>query len=139
MSQEIKNKDYENKALFVQVRGIVQNPRDMRQIPFNFRCRVDTGFDGGITAPQWFRSDIDTIGVQPLEKNWTLANGERVTVHICAAYLHQIDRCEFPMPGLAVKMVMLGYVEKNLLGMESLKYCTLILNGSEEKFSMIFN
>ena len=138
MSQELRDKDYEKKALFVQVRGIVQNPRNMRQTPFNFRCRVDTGFDGGVTAPHWFRSDVDTIGIQPLVRNWTLANGEKVPVYTCAAYLHQIDRCVFPMPGLAVKMVMLGNVEKHLLGMDSLQYCTLIVDGSNEKFSMIF-
>ena len=51
MSQELNKKDYENKALFVQVKGIVQNPRNMGQIPFTFKCRVDTGFDGGVTAP----------------------------------------------------------------------------------------
>lgn len=139
MSQELRNKDYEKKALFVRVRGIVQNPRDMRQVPFNFRCRVDTGFDGGVTAPRWFLSDIGTIGVQPLEKNWTLANGTRIPVFICAAYLHQIDLCVFPMPGLAVTMVMMGNVERNFLGMDSLKYCALILDGSKQKFSMIFN
>jgi len=139
MSQELKNKNFEKKALFVRVRGIVQNRVDMRQVPFNFKCRVDTGFDGGVTAPGRFLSDISTIGVQPLEKNWTLANGEKVPVFICAAYLHQIEHCIFPMPGLAVTLVILGNVEKNLLGMDSLKYCTLVLDGSKRNFSMIFN
>ena len=99
----------------------------------------NTGFGDGVTAPLWFRSDIDIIGVQPALKTRTLANGERIPVYVCAAYLHQIDKCVFPMPGLAVRMVMLGNVERNLLGMDSLKYCTLILDGSNQKFSMIFN
>lgn len=139
MSQELKDKDYENKALFVRVRGIVQNPSDMRQAPFDFKCRVDTGFDDGVTAPLWFRSDVEIIGVQPALKTRTLANGERVPVYVCAAYIQQIDSCYFPLPGLPIKMVMLGNVARSFLGMDSIKYCTLIMDGSNQKFSMIFN
>jgi len=138
MSQELNDKDYERKAQFVQVRGIIQNPRDMRQAPFNFKCLVDTGFGDGVTGPLWFKSDIDTIGVQPALKTRTLANGERIPVQVCVAYIHQIDNCEFPMPGLAVRMVLLGNIERNLLGRDSLKYCVLTLDGPNQKFSMVF-
>ena len=139
MSQEINDKDYEKKALFVRVRGIVQNPRDMRQVPFNFKCMVDTGCGDGVTAPLWFKSDVDIIGIQPAIKNRTLANGKRIPVHVCAAYIQQIDNCVFPMPGFAVRIAMFGDVERSLLGMDSLKYCTLILDGPNQIFSMIFN
>lgn len=138
MSLQIEKKAYEKKAAFLRVSGIVQNPQNMRQIPFSFTCRVDTGFDGGITTPQTYRSDVQIIGIQPSLKNWTLANGKKVTVYICAAYIQQIDTCRFPMPGIPVKLVMLGHSEKHFLGMDSLKHCLISFDGKNQNFSLVF-
>jgi len=138
MSEEGLDEKFENNAAYIKVEGIIQNPHNFQQVPFDFKCRIDTGFDGGVSTSIRYRSDVETIGVQPLIRNWTLADGSKTPVYICAAYLQKVGQHELPQPGKPIKLIMVGQKELHLFGMDSLQYCILTLNGKEKKFSLQF-
>jgi len=138
MIEVIKTKSYEKEAAFVNIKGAIYNPINYQQQSFTLKCRVDTGFDGGILVPYEFYSDIQIIGIQPLIRQWTLADGEKKTVYICAAYIHSIDSYEFGAPGKPVKFVIpIGNKEIKLIGMNLLKYFITTFNGQNKNFSVI--
>jgi len=130
------NKKYKNKKAYIKVKGAILNPETMRQIPLDFECRIDTGFDGGILIPKWYRPDAKSIGVEPSITNITLADGSKIPAYVCVAHIQQIDTCSLPLPGKPVVLVMCGSREGELLGMDALKYCTVFFDGPGQAFTM---
>jgi len=134
----ILNKKYKKKKAYVRVKGIIQNPVTIRQTPLDFECRIDTGFDGGILVPHWYRSDAQSIKVEPSVTNITLADGSKTPAYVCAAYIQNIDKYTFPPPGKPVTLVMCGNRKGKLLGMGTLKYCSILFNGPKQTFTISF-
>lgn len=132
------NKNYKKKSAYVNIEGIIQNPRNMRQTPLNFECRIDTGFDGGIFVPHWVRSDAQTIGVEPSITNLILADGSKIPVYVCAAHLRKIDTHVYSSPGKPVMLVMGGNRKGKLLGMDALKHCSVLFDGPSQAFEISF-
>lgn len=132
------NKRYKNKSAHIRIRGAIQNPQNMRQTPLDFECRIDTGFDGGIMVPHWYRSDAQIIGVEPSITNITLADGSKIPAYVCVAYLHNIDTYAFPPPGKPTILVMCGNRKAELLGMDALKNCTVLFDGPKQTFAIGF-
>jgi len=132
------HKKYKNKSAKVRIVGAIQNPENMRQTPLDFECRIDTGFDGGIMVPHWYRSDAQTIGVEPSVTNITLADGSKIPAYVCAAYIHEIDKHSFSHPGKTVILVMCGNRKGELLGMDALKHCSVLFDGPKQAFTISF-
>jgi len=132
------NKRYKNKSANVRIVGAIQNPQNMRRTPLDFECRIDTGFDGGILVPHWYRSDAQTIGVEPSITNITLADGSKIPAYVCAAYIHKIDTYTFPPPGKTAILVMCGNRKRELLGMDALKHCSVLFDGPKQTFTISF-
>lgn len=130
------SKKYRKKAAFIRIKGVIQNPQNLLQTPLDFECRIDTGFDGGIFIPHWYRSDAKTIGVEPTITNITLADGSKVPAYVCVAHLQKIDKFTFPTPGKQTILVMCGDRKGELLGMDALKHCTILFDGPKQAFTM---
>lgn len=130
------NRKYKNRRAYIRIGGVIRNPKTARQIPLSFECRIDTGFDGGIFVPHWYRSDAQSIDVEPRITNITLADGSRISAYVCAAYLQNIDTCRFPPPGKPVTLVMCGNRKGELLGIDALKYCTVLFDGPKQAFTI---
>jgi len=129
-------KNYRNKSAFIEIEGIIPNPLTLAQVPLRFECRIDTGFDGGIFVPVRYKSDSEAIGVKPTVTNITLADGSKTPAYVCAAYLQAIDKRGFESPGKPVILVMCGFREGKMLGMDALKYCTILFDGPNQNFTM---
>ena len=130
------NKKYKKQKAYVRIKGIIQNPETIRQTPLDFECQIDTGFDGGIFVPHWYRSDAQSIKVEPRLTNITLADGRKVPAYVCAAYMQNIDSYTFPPPGRPVMLVMCGNRKGHLLGMDALKYCSILFDGPKQTFTI---
>ena len=108
----------------------------MRQVPLDCECRIDTGFDGGLMIPLWRKHDIEAINVQPSITNITVADGSQIPAFVCVAHLQEIDSHSFAMPGRPVMLVMCGNWPGVLLGMDSLKYSTILFDGPKQEYTM---
>ena len=132
------HKKCKKKSARVRIAGVIQNPQNMRQTPLDFECRIDTGFDGGIMVPHWFRSDAQSIGIEPSITNITLADGRKISAYVCAAYIHTINGHSFSLPGKTAILVMCGNRRGKLLGMDALKYCSVLFDGPKQAFMISF-
>jgi hypothetical protein len=130
------NRNYRNGKAYIRVKGAIVNPETTRQVPLDFKCRIDTGFDGGILIPNLYRFDARSVGVEPSITSITLADGSRIPAYVCVAYLHEIETCSLPPPGKPVLVVMCGNRKGELLGMDALKYCTILFDGPGQAFTM---
>jgi predicted aspartyl protease len=130
------NKKYKNKKAYIKVKGAILNPETMRQVPLDFECRIDTGFDGGILVQNPYKLDAKSIGVEPRITNITLADGSKIPAYVCVAHIQVIDTCSLPLPGKPVVLVMCGSRKGELLGMDALKYCTVFFDGPGQAFTM---
>jgi len=110
----------------------------MRQVPIDFNCRIDTGFDGGVLIPQWHLSEAESIGIQPSITNMTLADGSKIPVYVFAAHIQEIEGKSLPSPGLPVLLVMCGKGKTVLLGMDTLKNSTILFDGPSQAFTLDF-
>lgn len=131
-------KKYKKKSARVRIAGVIQNPQNMRQTPLDFECRIDTGFDGGIMVPHWFRSDAQSIGIEPSITNITLADGSKTPAYVCAAHIHKINGHSFSLPGKTAMLVMCGNRKGKLLGMDALKHCSVLFDGPKQAFTISF-
>ena len=132
----VLNKKYKNRKAYIRVKGAILNPETVRQIPLDFECQIDTGFDGGILVPDSYRLDAESISVEPSITNITLADGSKVPAYVCVAYIQGIDAHSLPLPGKPVVLVMCGNRKSELLGMDTLKYCTVLFDGPGQAFTM---
>lgn len=130
------NKSYRDKRAYIRVRGVILNPINSRQFPLSFECRIDTGFDGGLLIPKWHLSDAKSIDVEPSITSITLADGSKVPVYVCVAHIQEIDTYNLPLPGKPVMIVMCGNMKSQLLGMDVLKYGTILFDGPGQAFTM---
>lgn len=130
------NRNYRNRKAYIRVKGAIVNPETMRQVPLDFECRIDTGFDGGILVPDLYRMDARSVGVEPSITNITLADGSRIPAYVCVAYLQEIEECSLPLPGKPVLVVICGNRKGELLGMDTLKYCSVLFDGPGQAFTM---
>jgi len=129
-------KNYRKKAAYITIEGTIPNPQTAAQVPLRFECRIDTGFDGGVLVPVRYKSDTQSIGVRPTITNMTLADGQKINVYVCAAYLQAIEKCVFESPGKPILLVMCGLREGQFLGMDALKYCTILFDGPKQNFTI---
>jgi predicted aspartyl protease len=129
-------KKYRNKRAYVKVRGAIINPITTRQIPLDCECRIDTGFDGGIMLPLWQLNELRAINIEARLTNITVADGSKVPAYVCVAHIQEIENHPFPMPGRPVMLVMCGNKEGVLLGMDSLKYSTILFDGPNQAYTM---
>ena len=134
MSTKI-NKQYRRNAAYVRVAGYIPG-LETRQFSFELECRIDTGFDGGIFIPSRYKSDLDIIGVEPSISNVTLADGSKIAAYICAAYILKMDKCAFLPPGKPIEVIICGIREGQLLGMDTLKYCTAFFDGINQNLTI---
>lgn len=136
MSSKTINKKYRENKAFIKIKGAVMNPLTAAQVPLDCECRIDTGFDGGLMIPWWHQSEIETINVEPRFTNITVADGRTIPAVVCVAHLQEIDSHSFPMPGKPVMLVMCGNLEGSLLGMDTLKYSTILFDGPKQEYAM---
>lgn len=129
-------KKYRKKSAYIRIEGIVSNPQTAAQVPLRFECRVDTGFDGGVLVPVRYKPDTEAIGVTPAITNVTLADGNKIPAYVCAAYLQAVDKHVFKSPGKPVTLIMCGFREGQMLGMDALKYCTIVFDGPKQDFTI---
>lgn len=129
---------YKNKKAYLKVKGIIQNPVNLRQIPLNFESRVDTGFDGGLLIPYWHVSNAQSIGIEPTLTNITLAGGRKIAAYVCVGYIQMIENHTLPDPGIPVMLVMCGNRDGSLLGMDALKNQIIAFNGPLQSFTLSF-
>lgn len=131
------NKKYSNKKAFIEVKGVIRNPQNLRQVPLTVKCRIDTGFDGGMLVPHWHLSDAKSVGVNPTVTNIVMADGRKVTAYVCVAHLQEIEANTLPAPGIPIILVMCGSRKGNLLGMDSLKAGIISFDGLAQAFTLI--
>lgn len=136
LATKVIRKNYSSNFAFVRVRGIVPNPENARQFPFEAECLIDTGFYGGVYLPDSFLSDAKTIGVTPTPTNITLADGSEIVAHVCAAYLLQIEDHKFNWPGKPIFLVIYGNKSDELIGMNSLKHFPVLFDGPNSCFTI---
>jgi len=129
-------KNYRNKRAYVKVKGAIINPITTRQIPLDCECRIDTGFDGGIMLPFWHMDELRDINVEARPTNITVADGRKVPAYVCVAHIQELENHPFLMPGRPVMLVMFGKLEGVLLGMDSLKYTTILFDGPNQAYTM---
>jgi len=136
LTREI-SREYRNSSAYVRMKCVIQNPQTASQVPLDFStCRIDTGFDGGVLVPQWHRSDAEVAGVEPRITNLTLADGSRIPAYVCAVFLQSVDDITFAPPGRPMILVMCGNRRSPLLGMGALKYCTILFDGPNQRFTI---
>jgi predicted aspartyl protease len=129
-------KKYVSNSAYLHVFGVVPNPSNGRQVPFNAECLVDTGFYGGIFLPNTFIIDARSIGVEPVATSVTLADGSEIIAHVCAGYLQKIENHDFDMPGKPIFIVIYGNEPGEVLGMNSLQHFILLLDGPNQCFTI---
>lgn len=132
----VLNKKYKNKKAYIRVKGAILNPETVRQIPLDLECQIDTGFEGGIFVPDSYKLDAESISIEPSVASITLADGSKVPAYVCVAYIQGIDTHSFPLPGKPVVLVMCGNRKSELLGMDALKYWTVLFDGPCQAFTM---
>ena len=131
------SKNYSNKRAYLKVKGVIQNPVNLRQVPLDFECRIDTGFDGGIMVPHWHLSDAQSIGIEPSITNIILADGRRIPAYVCVVHLQEIETYNIPPPGIPMILVMCGSRKGTLLGMDLLKNHVISFDGPNQAFTLI--
>jgi hypothetical protein len=132
----IIKKKYSSNSAYVQCFGIVTNPSNGRQVPFNAECLVDTGFYGGIFLPNTFMLDARSIEVEPVATTVTLADGSEIIAHVCAGYLQRIEGHDFDAPGIPIFLVIYGNVPGEVLGMNVLQNFTILFDGPNQCFAL---
>jgi predicted aspartyl protease len=135
-TSKVINKKYRDKKAYIKIKGAIINPLTNRQVPLDYECRIDTGFDGGIMIPYWHKNQIQSIDVEPRITSITVADGSRIPAFVCVAHIHEIDSCSFSMPGRPVMLVMCGNWPGVLLGMDTLKYSKIVFDGPNQQFVM---
>ena len=128
---------YRDNAAFVRVKGAIINPQNGSRAPLNFECKVDTGFTSGLYYEESLRSDAEIVGVTPFPTKIRLADGSKVSVHTCVAYIEEINSFRLPPPGLKVTLYMRG-LRKGYIGMEALKSCLTQFDGHAQEIKMRF-
>ena len=129
-------KKYKKNSAYIRIEATIRNPETAKQTPLHLECRIDTGFDGGIFVPSLYLSDAKMIGIEPGITNITLADGGRITAYVCTAHINKIEKHYLPEPGKPVILVICGNRKGQLLGMDTLKYCTTAFDGPKQCFTI---
>lgn len=128
-------KDYRNNALYIRVEGAIIHPDTLRRAPFNFECKIDTGFYGGLFYERTLISDAERVNVQTRPATLYLADHTPITAQACIANIEKIDGQELPYPGIPVELFMHGR-PRGLMGMGALKSFLFILDGINQEFKI---
>lgn len=136
MTSNIIKKQYRANFAFIRAKGVIPNPVNLRQYPFDVKCLIDTGFYGGIYVPNVFIANAKVIGVNPRPTTATLADGSKVAVHVCLAYLQQIENYCFPPLGKAIFLVIRGYDSEGLMGVDALQHFSVLFDGPANSFTI---
>ncbi len=131
------SKKYYKKKAYLKVKGVIQNPANLRQFPLDFECRIDTGFDGGILIPHWHSADAKSIGVEPSLTNIILADGRKIPAYVCLAHLQEIEAHNLPAPGIPIVLVMCGNRDGSILGMDALQHHLISFDGPAQTCTII--
>ena len=122
---------------FIRIRGIIQNPVNLRQYPFDLECLIDRGFYGGIYVPKIFLAHADLIDVTPRPTTVTLADGSLIAAHVCVAYLTQIEDYSFESPGIPTSLVIYGDKTGELIGVDAMQHFSVLFDGPANNFTII--
>ena len=137
MTDEITiNKPYRNERAYLKIKAVIRNPNTMEQTPVILEGIVDTGFDGGLFVPSVYKSDLETIRVTPRKTSITLADGRRIPVETCLAYIQEVENIELPAPGIPVSFILCGRFEGSLIGMNFLRNCVTEVDGIRSNINM---
>jgi predicted aspartyl protease len=127
-------KTYLANSAYLRAFGVVTNPVNGRQVPFNTECLVDTGFYGGIFLPNSFMNDARSIGVEPVATPVTLADGNEIIAHVCAGYLQRLEDHDLGLPGKPIFIVISENASGDVLGMDTLQHFTILFDGPNQHF-----
>jgi hypothetical protein len=131
----ILERGYSEHKPFVRLRIAIINLRTGETINFEERCWVDTGFDGGIHVPNFRRSEVMMVGIDPRLTTLTLAGGVRVPGYACLAFIREIEDYEIPAPGIETELIIQGTQDYGLIGLEVLKNWIAKFDGPRETLS----
>lgn len=120
----------------VDVRVVVINPQNLRQIAFNKRVKIDTGFDAGFHIRESEMADLQTIGVRTTVGNVTLAGNITKTAYYCFGYLQRIGDYMLPAPGIEITLVFQGDRTEGLIGLESISNWIVTFDGPSQQFKI---
>ena len=112
------------------------NPYNGQQVPFQAKCLIDTGFDGGIFLPDSFLSDARSIGVEPSVTTLALADGSQIVAHVCAGYLQEIERHVFALPGIPILVAIYGHDPSEVIGMNTLQHFSILFDGPNQRYTL---
>lgn len=132
---QIVRKRYSDGLPFVTVRVVILNPHTNRQTTFDQRCWVDTGFTGGVSAPDFRLSEARMIDVEPRPTTVRLAGGDRRPGHVCLAFVQRIENHDIPPPGIEIELLIRGE-EPGCLGLEVLRNWVTEFDGPKQILSM---
>jgi predicted aspartyl protease len=127
-------KEYVSNTAWMQVKGVIPNPVNGRQTPFNVKCLIDTGFYGGVFLPNSYLLDIKSIGIEPTATTITLADGSEIVANVCAAYLQEIENYTFALPGKPIFVVIFGNEPGEVLGMNTLQHFSILFDGPNQRY-----
>jgi predicted aspartyl protease len=132
----VTRRNYVGNFAYLHASGIIPNPLNGRQAPFNADCMVDTGFYGGIFLPDTFLIDARSIGVEPAATTVTLADGTDIVAHVCAGYLQSLENHDFAAPGKPIFVVIYGHEPGEIIGMNLLQYFSVLFDGPNNSLSL---
>jgi len=132
----ILEKNYSEGRAIADVRVAVLNPDSLRQVTFEAKAKIDTGFDAGFHIRESEMSQLAMIGIRPIAGTVTLAGNVPATAYHCFGYLQRIGDHELPPPGIEIALVFQGNRPQGLLGLEAMSSWTVTFNGPAQSFSI---
>ena len=134
--RSILRKGYSSGRAITDVRIAVVNPDNFRQVTFEKRVKIDTGFDAGFHIQESEMSQIATIGVRPAVGTVTLAGNIPATARHCFGNLQRIGDYDLPAPGIEITIVFQGTRPEGLLGLEAINNWIVTFDGPAQSFSI---
>jgi hypothetical protein len=132
----ILQKDYSEGRAIADVKIAVINPDNFRQITFEKKAKIDTGFDAGFHIQESEMSQLAPIGVRPAVGPITLAGNIPATAYHCFGYLQKIGDYELPPPGIEITLVFQGTRPQGLLGLEAISNWVVTFDGPAQSFKI---
>ena len=133
-SRTIVRQDYSDGKAITDVKVAVINPDNLRQITFEKKVQLDTGFDAGFHIMESEKAQLELIGVRPPIGKVTLAGNVTASAHYCFGYLQKIGDYQLPPPGIEITLVFQGDKPTGLLGLEAMSGWIVTFDGPAQSF-----